>query len=116
MKEPPVVEIKDNPFHTWTRVELWRWQYGSLPEPDDDRGLDVVKGLRNMAGALLNPDPDIDRPSPHATGQALEYAAHLLELATEIPKITVTIGGDSQLSKEKVDKIMEHLNNLRKGR
>lgn len=37
----------------WADVELWRWQYGALPEQDDTRELDVMKGLGLMAEAVL---------------------------------------------------------------
>lgn len=81
----PEIEIKDNPFHRWTRVELWRWQYGELPKPDDERELDVVKGLRNMAEAFKSGD---EIPTTVAASQALEYAAYLIEQANSTPSVT----------------------------
>ncbi len=41
-----------NPEDSWAKVALWRWQYGTLPQPDDMRPLDVSAGLRGMAAAI----------------------------------------------------------------
>jgi hypothetical protein len=36
----------------WAQVELFRWQYGELPEANDLRPRDVPRGLKNMAVAV----------------------------------------------------------------
>lgn len=63
-----------NPEDSWAKVELWRWQYGTLPQPDDMRPLDVAAGLRGMAAAIRKGDRE-NFPSPGNVVAVLEYAA-----------------------------------------
>jgi len=63
-----------DPEDSWARVELWRWQYGTLPRPDDMRPLDVSAGLRGMATAIRQGNRD-NFPSPGNVVAVLEYAA-----------------------------------------
>jgi hypothetical protein len=46
-----------DPEDSWARIELWRWQYGTLPAADDMRPLDVSKGLIGLAAGLMNANP-----------------------------------------------------------
>jgi hypothetical protein len=63
----------------WARVELFRWQYGTLPMPDDMRPLDVANGMIQMAKALELPlKRDRDVPMPGNVAAVLRYAAKLL--------------------------------------
>jgi hypothetical protein len=66
-----------SPEDSWARVELWRWQYGSLPQPDDMRPLDVPAGLRGMANAIRQGDRE-NFPSPGNVVAVLEYAAKVI--------------------------------------
>lgn len=51
--EAPEIVIP-SPDDDWARVELWRWQYGDLPQPDDFRPLDESAGLMAMSKAIEN--------------------------------------------------------------
>ena len=63
----------------WARVELWRWQYGTLPTPDDMRPLDVAYGMVQMARALDLPmKRGSDMPMPCNVAAVLRYAAKLI--------------------------------------
>ena len=62
---------------SWARVELWRWQYGTLPQSDDMRPLDVSKGLQGMAAAIRKGDRS-NFPTPFNVIAVLEYAAKLI--------------------------------------
>lgn len=43
----------DSPYsESWAEIELFRWQYGDLPTPDDTRKLDVMKGLGLLGEAV----------------------------------------------------------------
>lgn len=44
--------LAESPNDPWTEVELWRWQYGELPQSTDMRPLDIGKGLIGMADAI----------------------------------------------------------------
>jgi hypothetical protein len=66
-----------DPDESWAKVELWRWQYGSLPQPDDMRPLDVSKGLQEMAAAIRKGDR-ANFPAPFNVIAVLEYAAKLI--------------------------------------
>jgi len=66
------------PDDSWAQVELWRWQYGELPRPDDSRPLIPSVGLRNMAKAIEIRDPN-DFPSPANVISVLRYTAKLLD-------------------------------------
>lgn len=69
--EPPT------PEDSWAQVELWRWQYGGLPDANDYRPLDVSKGLQGMANAIK--EGDLGKfPTPYNVVLVLEYAAKLL--------------------------------------
>ena len=78
------VDANDN----WAQVELFRWQYGTLPKSGDDRRLSVPKGLRGMADAIEAGDKD-NFPTPLNVVSVLRYAADLIsrgqpkELGTE---------------------------------
>lgn len=66
-----------SPGDSWARVELWRWQYGTLPQPSGMRPLDVASGLRGMAAAIRKGDHE-NFPSPMNVATVLEYAARLI--------------------------------------
>ena len=66
-----------DPEESWARVELWRWQYGTLPQSDDMRPLDVSKGLQGMAAAIRKGDRS-NFPTPFNVIAVLEYAAKLI--------------------------------------
>ena len=74
--EQPVGSLP-SPEDSWARVELWRWQYGTLPQRDDMRPLDVAAGLRGMAAAIRKGDRE-NFPSPGNVVAVLEYAARLI--------------------------------------
>lgn len=65
------------PEDSWAKVELWRWQYGTLPQPDDMRPLDVSEGLRGMAAAICKGDKS-NFPTPFNVVAVLEYAAKII--------------------------------------
>lgn len=44
--------ISGDNAESWAQVELFRWQYGELPEANDSRPLDVSRGLKVMAAAV----------------------------------------------------------------
>ena len=77
----PEVHIKRDPNDSWAEVELWRWQYGSLPKPDDDRKLDISEGLKGMADAIEKGKVE-DFPSPFSVVSVLRYAAKQLKKST----------------------------------
>lgn len=63
---------------SWARVELFRWQYGELPNGDDTRRLDVRKALANMAQAIDDGCKAKDAskmPKPHAVIAILQYCS-----------------------------------------
>ena len=66
-----------SPEDSWAMVELWRWQYGTLPQPGDMRPLDPAAGLRGMADAIRKGDRE-NFPSPGNVVAVLEYAARLI--------------------------------------
>jgi len=71
-----------SPEDSWARVELWRWQHGRLPSPDDKEELDESEGLRNMAAALEQGCRGGDTsamPSPQNVCAVMNYAARRLE-------------------------------------
>lgn len=51
MKVVGIDEEKAN--DTWAEVELWRWQYGHLPDSSDTQPLDIKIATQKMAEALL---------------------------------------------------------------
>jgi len=65
------------PEDSWAKVELWRWQYGTLPQPDDMRPLDAAAGLRGMAAAIRKGDRS-NFPTLFNVIAALEYAAKVI--------------------------------------
>lgn len=71
----------------WAQVELWRWEFGELPQSDDTRKQDERVGLRNMAAALLNGDRGA-MPSPYDVATVLEYMADRLESPTPVIRPT----------------------------
>ena len=66
-----------DPDDAWAEVELWRWQYGTLPQPGDMRPLDVSKGLQGMADAIRKGNRS-NFPTPYNVITVLEYAAKLI--------------------------------------
>ena len=62
---------------SWAKVELWRWQYGTLPRQDDMRPLDVSEGLRGMAAAIRKGDRS-NFPTPFNVITVLEYVANVI--------------------------------------
>ncbi len=68
-------KLELDPKSNWARVELWRWQYGELPESNDSRPLIVSIALEAMAKALLNGEV---KPSSFNVAIVLKYVAHLL--------------------------------------
>ena len=69
-----------SPQDSWARVELWRWQYGTLPTPDDMRPLDVAYGMVQMAKALDLPmKRGADMPMPCNVAAVLRYAAKIIQ-------------------------------------
>jgi hypothetical protein len=75
---PKHTHITHDPNDDWAEVELFRWQHGDLPSPEDRRPLDVPTGLRKMADAIVLGDR-ANFPSPHNVVSALRYAAKKLE-------------------------------------
>ena len=65
------------PEDSWAKVELWRWQYGTLPRQDDMRPLDVSEGLRGMAAAIRKGDRS-NFPTPFNVITVLEYVANVI--------------------------------------
>ena len=93
------------PEDSWAKVELWRWQYGTLPQPDDMRPLDVAAGLRGMATAIRKGDRD-NFPSPGNVVAVLEYAARLIAAnknpKSMLGKLTDFFTADSDMTPEQV--------------
>lgn len=70
------------PGDSWARVELFRWQYGTLPGPRDMRPLHVPTGLRKMAEAIMEGDRT-NFPTPQNVVSVLIYAARVIGGETE---------------------------------
>lgn len=70
-----------DPNNSWARVELWRWQYGELPSPDDNRPLDESAGLRAMADAFNtgHVEGKNEWPAPFNVQSVMRYCAHRLD-------------------------------------
>jgi hypothetical protein len=68
------------PCNDWARVELWRWQYGELPTPDDMRPLNIPVALRLMATATAE-----GRTHPYNVAEVMRYVARLLEVKDATP-------------------------------
>lgn len=80
-----LIQIPD-PNESWAQVELFRWQYGVLPESGDFRPLDVSIGIRNMAEALIkgckksaSTEDKANMPAPFNVYEVMKYAAKLIE-------------------------------------
>jgi len=112
-KKPPVVEIKDNPFHSWARVELWRWQYGELPQPDDERELDVPVAVEKMVEALTDETRD-DRPGVFNCAQVLSYLGHLIGELVKHPRMAIPCT-EYKIPEKSLNKLKGHMENLRSG-
>lgn len=74
---------------SWALVELHRWQYGELPQPNDTRPLVISIGLQNMANALeagmkkdATPEVRQAMPDPFNVCAVLRYTAKTLEEVT----------------------------------
>jgi hypothetical protein len=76
LAKTPAFALPD-PEDSWARVELWRWQYGTLPAADDMRPLDVPSGLRGMAAAIRQGDL-ANCPATGNVVAVLEYAAKIV--------------------------------------
>lgn len=76
LAKTPAFALPD-PEDSWARVELWRWQYGTLPAADDMRPLDVPAGLRGMAAAIRQGDL-ANCPATGNVVAVLEYAAKIV--------------------------------------
>lgn len=81
------ISIPD-PNDNWAQVELFRWQYGELPQPTDTRPLDVAEGLRKMSVALMEgcqkdaaTEAKENMPSPFNVVSVMQYVAKLLYFA-----------------------------------
>lgn len=63
----------------WAEVELFRWQYGVVPMPGDDRKLNISEGLRGMSRAIENgcKDSKHPMPTPFNICSILDYCARL---------------------------------------
>ena len=69
---------------SWAKVELFRWQYGSLPNmaSQENRKLDISVGLNNMAIALesmFTSDSMDKMPTPSNVAAVLKYCAKQLK-------------------------------------
>lgn len=71
---------------SWAQVELFRWQYGTLPAPTDLRPLNVAEGLRKMADAIqaamttgATEEEQKNIPAPFNVFSVMIYAAKLLD-------------------------------------
>lgn len=69
-----VTIIQDDPNDSWAEVELFRWQYGTLPASDDTRPLDIPKGLEGMAAAI-EAGNESNFPSPFNVASVLKFSA-----------------------------------------
>lgn len=67
-----------SPEDSWAQVELFRWQYGSLPEPEDFRPVEVPIAVRNMADALMSGDQK-EMPSVFNVAYVMRYLANVVE-------------------------------------
>lgn len=66
-----------DPEDSWAQVELYRWQYGELPD-DDSKPLDESKGLEAMADAIekgCKENNSSIMPSPYNVCSVLRYMA-----------------------------------------
>lgn len=73
-----IFNVLPSPEDSWTKVELWRWQYGTLPQPNDKRPLNVSNGLQKMAIAIQKNDLK-NFPSPISVVVVLKYAAKIID-------------------------------------
>lgn len=76
MRERGARRMNTNPNDGWAMVELWRWQYGKLPDENDTRPLDISQGLKGMADALEKNNPS-NFPTPFNIISVLRYVAKL---------------------------------------
>ena len=69
------------PDDNWAKVELYRWQYGELPNTGEHKPLNISKGLENMADALEEgyTTADVNKmPSPFNVCEVLRFCARKL--------------------------------------
>jgi hypothetical protein len=75
----------------FVEVELWRWQYGDLPQWGDERKLDIAEGLRKMADACESKEP----PLLATIALILRYCAwgetELVEVTTRLEQLETEI-------------------------
>ena len=67
---------------SWAEVELFRWQYGHLPQ-DDNRPLDVSEGLIGMSKGIkegLESKDYSKMPAPFNVCLVLEYCARKFKI------------------------------------
>lgn len=55
---PGEMEKMQETNRNWGEVELFRWQYGELPQPEDKRPLIYSQGLINASKALMEKKVD----------------------------------------------------------
>lgn len=77
------VTLIQDPDDSWAEVELFRWQYGKLPNTTDyDCVLDVSAGLEGMSKAIelacKEPGKGHPMPAPFNVCAVLEYCARRL--------------------------------------
>ena len=95
LAKTPAFALPD-PEDSWVRVELWRWQYGTLPAADDMRPLDVPTGLDGMADALTEPKHYGEWPAPRNTAAALRYAAKIIRAGNALYLSTANASGEGR--------------------
>lgn len=66
-----------NPNDSWAQVELFRLQYGCLPEPGDMREIDIPLALMNLADIIDSEDID-NLPPRFSVTSVIRYASKLL--------------------------------------
>lgn len=69
-----VIEIDRDPNESWALVELFLWQYGELPQENNQRELDIKKALISMSDKLMSGDSSV-YPNPFNVGSVLKYIA-----------------------------------------
>lgn len=78
MKHVDLSETPD-PNDSWATVELYRWQWGCLPnQHEPPRSLNIPLAMENMAKALQSRDTK-EMPLPMNVSSVLIYAASLLK-------------------------------------
>lgn len=79
--------IDRDPEDDWAEVELYRWQYGTLPQNDSSRKLDVSKALAAMANAFEEGYKSKDAskfPAPFNIQAVLNYCSRKMKDKNEL--------------------------------